>query len=388
MSSTKSIDETISKFWEIEDELRELEPEEIIERLPKNILPLVNYHAPLRLTNRQWIYRARPNEATYMQGDGKKLIKNYRYAPPEHTEQGRANLAKKPMFYGSEYISATAFEARANMEEDSLVGCWRIKPKSPEVKLAICACLFRPEIGYNMQKYLSEPLLSKIKFLDKIFSHDRDKKLWVEYRDGVQTKKESAKDKIHSITAAVAQHLIERENVDGIVYHSAQAQGAKAVFEPSNNANWLFNLAITPAYVDQHLVLEKVYRVRINSYDDELGRRRATRSAIEIGIPVDDKILEFQELDDMQNQEFELEHNQCGVPMLLKGRRMLTIENLENASDCQKIVDSLTCGEHGIKAKLQTRLFDEVPGVTIETCCDELCTPLQQKLRDAGIWID
>jgi hypothetical protein len=388
MAKNQSVGDTIKEFWEIEEELWSVDPSSIISRLPHGLLPVEKYLAPFRLTENQVIYRARPVGANYMQNGGREEIANYTYAPKEFTPLGRANFPGKPMFYGSEYISATAFEARSGMERKSLVGCWRVKKGSPVAKFAICACLFRPEINFDHAKTLSEPLLSKVKFLDEIFSVDRKRRIWTETRRGIKERKESPKDSIHVITSAIADFLIEREGVDGVLYHSAQALGAKAVFPSRDPLNRLFNIAIRPEYVDQHMELERVYRVKIDTYTDEEGRKRATRSAVEIGLPIDDSNLEFSELNQDQVRDFEVEHNCSDVPMLLEGHIELTIPNPKDADGCKILVDSFKCKTHQTGPELRRTTVDGLPTIVIGVCCEELSGLLVDALREAGHWND
>lgn len=386
MSTELEVENAVIEFWNREDEYLLLEPNEFIAALPEHLLPKKKSLPPLLLTKNQWIYRARPNDASYMKGNGKNLISNYSFSPKKYTIQGRANHVKSPMFYASEFIGATAFESRWDVEKDALVGCWKIKGTSPELRLAVCASRFRAESRVNIKDKLPAPTILQLEFLDALFSSDREKQLWIEYRGGGEIQLESPRDKIHKLSAAIAQHLMVREDVDGILYHSAQAQGSQAVFPPFDEASSLLNIAISPKYVAKNMRLEKVYRVNISSYDDEHGRRRATRKAIRIGIPINKTRLEFSKLSATQNEKFETHHNSPGVPLLLEGSLILQIPKPDDFNKLEEIVKNHVCDKHDKRAEIGGEVRNGIDCTTLDTCCDSFCDELKKRLRSEEMW--
>ena len=388
MSSETEVRDAVKEFWDREKEYLLLQPNEFLAALPKHLLPPKNYIPPLLLTENQWIYRARPADASYMRADGKYIISKYTFSPKKNTIQGRANHESQPMFYGSEFIGATALESRWNMEKDAFIGCWRIKRNSPNIKLAICASRFRPDLNIDISNKLPASRILQLEFLDELFSSDREKQLWIEYKDGKETQKETPRDRVHKLSASIAQHLIEREDVDGILYLSAQAQGTHAVFPPHNEAELLFNVAISPKYVSKHMSLEKVYKVKIESYDDDQGRRRAKRKAIKIGIPINKTKLKFSKLNTAQNIEFEAVHNNAGVPMLLEGPILLQIPRPTNTNRFEELVKSSTCGNHNENADTEDILVNGIDYKKLTFCCDDFCEELKENLRSEGMWWD
>lgn len=388
MSTVQEVTDAIDEFWRREEEYLLLKPTEFIKVLPSHLLPSKNYIPPFTLTEKQWIYRARPIDASYMKGDGRYLISNYTYSPKKYTIQGRANHPNQPMFYGSEYIGATALESRWHMEKDALIGCWRVRNNSPNLKFAVCASRFRPELKVNLKDKLHASVLKQLEFLDELFSSDREKQLWTEYRRGNEVQKETPRDRIHKLSASIAQYLMKREGVDGILYLSAQAQGARAVFPPYNEADLLFNVAISPRYIKKHMVLEKVYRVRIESYEDDKGRRRATRKAIRIGLPINRTRLSFSKLNATQISEFENYHNNGGVPMLLSGPFMLKVPKPGDYAALEAIVEASECPAHKKLAVLGSEDVNGNDYTTLQICCEEFCDQLKEKLRSEGMWWD
>lgn len=388
MSTEFEVENAVIEFWNREDEYLLLEPNEFIAALPEHLLPKKNYLPPLLLTKNQWIYRARPNDASYMQGNGKNVISNYSFSPKKYTIQGRANHVKSPMFYASEFIGATAFESRWDVEKDALVGCWKIKGRSPDLRLAVCASRFRAESRVNIKDKIPASIRLQLEFLDALFSSDREKRLWIEYTGDGEEQLETPRDKIHKLSAAIAQYLMAREGVDGILYHSAQAQGSQAVFPPFHEANSLLNIAISPKYVAKNMRLEKVYRVNISNYYDENGRRRATRKAIRIGIPINKTRLGFSKLSVTQNEKFETHHNSSGVPFLLEGPLVLIIPKPDDFKKLEEIVKNQVCGKHHKRAEIGGEVRNEIDYATLDTCCDVFCDELKERLRLEEMWWD
>jgi len=222
--------------------------------------------------------------------------------------------------------------------------------------------------------------------LDKIFTMDREKAMWTEVVRGKEEKKASKPDRIHKITSVIAKYLIEREGADGIVWRSAQAQGARAVVEERNEAKYLLNLAICPEFVDEHMKLKKVYKIRINTWVDETGQNRATREALEIGALVGKDMLEFSELSDSEKDEFEAIHNICGVPLKLAGKVHLMIEGLTDIEGVKSACYGMICGAHDDKFSVKVDEVSSVQTTVITCCCDEYSNELIRTLRDVGIW--
>jgi len=386
MLTPKHVQEAISEFWNREAEYYLMDDDKLISALPANLLPVFKSYPLLELVPSNVIYRSRLCAADYMAGSKKELVENYSYAPLEYAGRGRAHILGETAFYGSEYISATAFESRQYLEDQSLLGCWQIKDESRNLRLFMTTTNLRPEIGTS--KFNRIPITWKMQmgFLDKIFTMDREKAVWTQVSGDAEEQKASEPNKIHKVTSVIAKHLVQREGADGIVWRSAQAQGSPAIFENKNEADYLLNLAIWPDFVDEHMELKKVYKIRINPWIDDDGRNRATREVLEIGIPDQRGRLNFSELSDEQSREYEANHNTCGVPFKLEGESHLTMTPFSDIQSISRACDGVICAHHDKTYAVKVEDKDGVSTTTIICCCDEYSDELIECLKKASIW--
>lgn len=390
MSTSSQVAAAVEEFWVLESEgvFEGVRPGDALANLPAHLVPPPEMLYPLLLTPAQYIYRARPAEAAWMAGDRRCLVRNYKYAPPEFSNAGRANFRGEPMFYGSEYISATALESRLRVEEDSLIGCWRVQPGAPDLRLALLATTFHPPVAVDIGSKLPTPLLLQLKFLEDIFCTDRERPVLRETGGNAANPAEPSSSRLHVVTAAIAKHIVSAGGHDGVAYRSAQAQGVEAILAPHDEADFLLNVAITKPYVDENLVLECVYLVRIDSYDDDRGGRRAKRSALEIGLPIDELHLEFRSLTDSEALHFEVVHNQSSVPFLLPSPVYLSIKGPTDSKPFFEAAAAAECPKHQTTAKVTHRVESGSGIIEIATCCDAQAEIVQAALRPQQLWVD
>lgn len=386
MPTPSDVQQAINEFWNKEFEYYLMDDDKIISALPANLLPSFKSYPLLELIPSNVIYRSRLCDASYMVGQKRELVENYTYAPLKFAGRGRAHILGETAFYGSEYISATAFESRQYLEEDSLLGCWQIKNGSRNLRLFMTTTKMRPEIGNSSFDRMPIEWKMQMKFLDDIFTMDREKAMWTETSSGKEEKMASNPDRIHKITSVIAKHLVEREGADGIVWRSAQAQGAWAVNEDRNEADYLLNLAIWPDFIDEYMELKKVYKIRINPWVDKAGQNRAAREALEIGVPDRKGRINFSKLTDDQKFEFETMHNTCGVPLKREGKTRLTIKPFSDIHRISSVCDKTQCVSHDTSYDAKIENIGGVPTTTIICCCNEYSDELIVSLRKVGIW--